>query len=802
MDERNFLGVSQLINTKKVKRFCLAPFLKSVLGVGIVLISTTHIFSDVSLDGFDTKSRVSGYEIEGKVVIEGTPVPIRGVSVVIGSFKERSDKKGNFSFKLGEGLYKLDASANGYTSKQISFHVTSNTSLVISLPLSTVITAENQDVYANRDKERLSFYTLGGDAVKTASESFLFADTVTSLQMLPGVVSNGSFDASMYIRGGASYEVGGTLDGVPIYRPYFWQNRISIFNPKLVETVDFYPGGYGAKNGQSLSGIIDVKTKDGSFTDPYSEIEYSLTEVNSYFTQPIEVNKSTWMASYRRTYYDVFSPLFISSSSGPVSMPYLQAFQSKYTDKLDEFTTFRLGAYYFNEGLDLPMDTFGDVSYDGQMVMNNTRVMLVSELDSVIDESFHNNAVMSLYWLTGYYEQTGDDLPMRQEWSDPAFIIRDDVTWTGVKNHTLEFGGILHVTSVSESGTYTVPQNPYEPESVTTNGTFEMEFPSTILGVYIQDSWDISGEHQIQSGIRVDISKIDEFDLNIGFQPRLSWKWTLDPSLLLKTYVGKYQQQPYRSNRNILSATEVDTIIADLEMEESVHYGVGFEKYLNEQLLLKAEVFYKDYTGVGVNSVDNYPERLMLNDGYGRAKGFELMIQQLSGGPIEGWLTYTYSKSERHDLDGWYSPDYDVEHSVNLFGSYNLSKTSKITLATKWSTGRPYTPVLGQQVNESGDVEYSEGDRFSERFGDYFRLDIWFEKDGAEVMIPIPFLPSEHKFLGIFPVYTFKGSQRFGLYNALNSQSPTEYFWDEEDNSSGFEVDYPRMPVIGTTIYL
>ena len=98
---------------------------------------------------------------------------------------------------------------------------------------------------------------------------------------------------------------------------------VSIFNAKIAQKVDFYPGGYDARGGQSLSGLIDVYTRDGNFKHSETELDANLTELNIYHTSPIQKDKSTTMISYRRTYYDLFSPLFVSSDSGTVNMPNL-----------------------------------------------------------------------------------------------------------------------------------------------------------------------------------------------------------------------------------------------------------------------------------------------------------------------------------------------------------------------------------------------------------------------------------------------------------------------------------------------
>lgn len=121
-----------------------------------------------------------------------------------------------------------------------------------------VIKRKKKEVFSVSKQE------ISQQTVKYATVSNLFADPINSLKILPGVASNGSFSALMYVRGGGGNEVLTVVDNHYFQYPYFWGGRVSIINPKLVDTITFYSGGFPARYGQMLSGVIDVKTINGA----------------------------------------------------------------------------------------------------------------------------------------------------------------------------------------------------------------------------------------------------------------------------------------------------------------------------------------------------------------------------------------------------------------------------------------------------------------------------------------------------------------------------------------------------------
>jgi hypothetical protein len=122
----------------------------------------------------------------------------------------------------------------------------------------------------------------------------------------------------------------------------------------------------------------------------------------------------------------------------------------------------------------------------------------------------------------------------------------------------------------------------------------------------------------------------------------------------------------------------------------------------------------------------------------GKAYGLELMIKK-SLGRLNGWLSYTYSRSflqtksefESENInDGeFYPSNYDKPHAINFIGNYKISRRVNFSLNTVYSTGRPITlPVAKFEIGGASRIFYSERNQY--RIPDYFRMDASLNLEG------------------------------------------------------------------------
>ncbi|MFA5928924.1 MAG: TonB-dependent receptor, partial [Candidatus Margulisiibacteriota bacterium] len=426
------------------------------------------------------------------------------------------------------------------------------------------------------------------DTARLADSSGIF-DAMTSLQMLPGVGSNGGLDATMYIRGGEGYQLVSFLDKTPIYRPYFWGGGVSLFNSRLVKTVDFFPGGFGVEYGQSLSGIIDVKLRDGDMYQPHSELDISSLEANYFNSVPIEEGKSALWIDYRRTFYDLLAPFYINSEQ-PVQMPFLQTLQIKYSAQPNARNKLWLDLAYFNDGMKVPADMLADNgNSSGYSNYNIQRLLAGFGWETVISTQLQNALLLSFGQDEGGYFR-GGEYRNEEKFSLKPMTLSSDLTYIMNRAHVLKLGFNWHQEKYQEE----VAGNDINYGAIVS----AYQAKIALSAFYLEDNWQISDKYRLTSGLRLDNSAIGDHPGSSILQPRISLISDLADQTRLRVYAGKYVQSVFLADRDLNG----NYSLADLKPETAVHYGLGLEKYLARDVLLKAEVFYKEYRSLAYGS--------------------------------------------------------------------------------------------------------------------------------------------------------------------------------------------------------
>ena len=147
---------------------------------------------------------------------------------------------------------------------------------------------------------------------------------------------------------------------------------------------------------------------------------------------------------------------------------------------------------------------------------------------------------------------------------------------------------------------------------------------------------------------------------------------TLSEDTTIKAYYGAYSQQLFKANSIFNGDNDndngnifLDYQAADTDMEYADHLGIGAEYYFNPLLMLKAEIFKKNYYNLAITR-ESLQETIYYTGGKGFAEGVELLLHQLPMDIFNGWVTYTYSRTRRWDEQGWYSPEFDLTHMLSL----------------------------------------------------------------------------------------------------------------------------------------
>ena len=124
-------------------------------------------------------------------------------------------------------------------------------------------------------------------------------DLVNYLVTLPGVVSVGDQGGQFFVRGGEPTQNLVLLDGMLVYQPFHLIGFYSAFPSSIINVVDVYAGGFGAKFGGRLSSVISVASRNGNKRRFEGELSVAPFVSAARIEGPLARNRVSFMYSGR-----------------------------------------------------------------------------------------------------------------------------------------------------------------------------------------------------------------------------------------------------------------------------------------------------------------------------------------------------------------------------------------------------------------------------------------------------------------------------------------------------------------------
>ncbi|MDH3251756.1 MAG: TonB-dependent receptor, partial [Ignavibacteria bacterium] len=212
-----------------------------------------------------SQSHVSALSITGSVYDEdGAPIPYVNVFLLKTTSGAMTNEAGKFVIRLDrEGEVNLVASCVGYEKYTATVVVRAPVDLKITL-VGMAVKADEVVVTASSygsEKEK-GIVMSSMDVITTPGGA---ADIFQSLKTLPGLTQV-SESAELYVRGGDPIETVTLVDQASLYHPYTFESAFggifSSLNTSSISSMFFSSGGFSAKYGNVLSGVLAVETRD------------------------------------------------------------------------------------------------------------------------------------------------------------------------------------------------------------------------------------------------------------------------------------------------------------------------------------------------------------------------------------------------------------------------------------------------------------------------------------------------------------------------------------------------------------
>ena len=549
-------------------------------------------------------------------------------------------------------------------------------------------------------------------------------DPLRAVELLPGVGRPAFGAGELIIRGSAPGDSEIFFEGATAPLLYHFGGLTSVVNGSLLESVDLYPGNFSARFGRRTGGILDVSFRDPATDGFHVRGEFSFIDTYLVLEGPVSETVSVAVAA-RRSLIDIVIARLDSDAIGVVAAPVYYDYQflgSWRPSDRDQVRWFIYGANdrtVFNQtdpgsgdptlrGRSGLTQRFTNVQLEWRRQISNRTTQELMVAYAPVTQDFSAGEI----GLDALLHQ----VQMRAEWrmrlGDRLHLI------TGADIQTTPFNVDYNGPNIGpqEGGGSLPPIDPSQIISVVNRGVLVRP------AGYVEFEILPIEKLRIVAGLRVDyFSEID----SVVVDPRLTTVYSVSENLRIKGGVGLYSQPP----SFVESIAEVGN--PDLDPIRSVHVGGGIEWDFRPGMLLDVEGFYKYLWNRVVGLPGGVPP-FYQNGGIGRIYGLELSLQLAPDDlPFFGYLSYTYSRSERRDLpgDAWRLFDFDQPHVLTASFVYLLPKGWSIGATFRLVSGNPATPVIGSVYNASTGVYTPVDGRLnSVRDATFHRLDFRVEK--------------------------------------------------------------------------
>ena len=697
---------------------------------------------------------------------------------------------GYYSITLPEGEADILISYIGYVTEKRSLVLRRDTLMNIQMDNNNIL--PEIVVTSNKSEAGIAATQMGAidipiGQIKSTPALLGEKDVLKTIQLMPGVQSGTEGSAGLYVRGGDADQNLILLDGIPIYKVDHLFGFFSIFTPEAMKKVTFFKGSFPARFGGRLSSVIDVRTNDGDMHKLHGSFSVGTLTSKIMLEGPIKKDKTSFLLTVRRTYLDLPSKLLMDKDS---QFDYYfydvnAKINHRFSDNDRLFLSFyggkdhMSGKYKGTYTYDSKTETETYTSHTNwgnnifwlrwNHIFNNKLFCNTTVAYNHYSSSLKNNDNTHTIEKTANYSSHYQSLI--KDWS-----FQNDFEFNPSPTHQIKFGTMYtyHAFHPEVLNSHLVEKG----NAIERDTTFANLSNSAIFAheasIYAEDNWQIGRRLKINFGVYPSLFHVHTTTY-FSMQPRVSARYQLNSLLAFKAaYTQMKQYIHLLTSLPIALPTDLWVPITQkIKPMSADQYSAGAYFTGIKNWELSVEGYYKKMNNVleykdGVSFYGNssrWEDKVEM--GTGRSYGIELLLQKTEGRNT-GWLSYTWSKSDRQFSKGGINDGkrfpytYDRRHHLVVVFNRHFNKKFDLHASWEFYTGGMATLALKQTAlidgEEAGYVPHRNNYR----------------------------LPSSHTLcLGCdFNKQSRRGlhTWSFSIYNMYGSMNPTFVLRDTDDS--------------------
>ena len=774
------------------------------------------VIQTITIGRSGTKLDNNKAKILGRVLDEETGEPISFVTIFITQTKTGAltDINGFFTFALSVGKYNAQLEYIGYEKNKYLLEVLSGGNFVVKMKKTAfqiqevVISGERQSNIRTKDP---GLDQISVKSIRSLPMMMGERDIIKVSGTLPGIVSVGEGSAGLNVRGGGYDQNAFYINRIPIYNTSHLFGFFPSFNSDIIKDFSIYKGHIPVQYGGRLASVFNITTRQGNRKRFSARGGISPVTGNIVLEGPIKKDTSSFLISARSTYSD-----WILSRLRDTTLNKSKANFNDLAGGVDwDFKKTQLSLFLYHSYDHLGLSNINSYSYSN------------SGASFIIGHNYTNSLRGELAFIASRYTfSTIDNLEIssasQHSYKMDHYETRLNFRHLLNEKNSLEYGTDIILYKLDRGNLL-----PYGEKSLISKVVLGKD-TGVESALFISDSYDIKPWLNLNLGVRyglftplgpvttytyseggpVDARYIND-TLTYGKNQVIRWyhepdiriaiKLETDENGSVKLAFNQMHQNLFMLNTNTSLAPNTQWKLADYHLlpskSDQISLGV-FRNLPKNGLETSAEVFYKhSYNNPefkdGADFVKNPLVETSVLQGNQKAYGIEVYIKR-SGHKLEGWLSYTYSRSliQINGEQSWnkinngevFPANYDIPHSLNVVLNYYYTRRIVLSSILTYQTGKPITyPESVYFVSNSPYIDYSKRNAY--RIPDYFRADFSLTFEGNL---------RKNKFM--------HSSLILNLYNATGRMNPySVYFKTEKGVIKSYMYSVIGVPIFTAT---
>jgi hypothetical protein len=722
-------------------------------------------------------SLVNAQVVRGLVTDKESGMPLPGVNVIIehsGTMHgAATDTDGRYLIEgVPLGRHTARASYIGYSEAE-------HTNLIVSPGRQAILdfkleesSAEMGEVVIAASKKSESVNQMATVSARTFSteESERFAGSLGDVSRMAtnfaGVQAANDAVNEIVIRGNSPGGLLWRLDGINIPNPNHYGDAdatagpVSMLNNNVLANSDFFTGAFSAEYGNALSGVFDLRTRNGNSEkfEFLGQVGFNGYELGA--EGPLGLGKrSSFLANYRYSTLALLAAMGVPMGTGN-AIPYYQDAVAKLhipAGKAGIFNVLAMGGNNHIDFIDSKRDTSEKKEsfyqeFESDLRSENALGLVAITHSAIISPKLHTKAAVAasrtyngtIIDSIGYLDRTIWPYYRGKNYRN-SYQLNFSASWRPGEKHRVLAGADTELRTFELDNKYYDTKTSSYRELATAQGSMRSARP------YI--SWQFRPVQKLSftAGLHSHILSLG--DGRPSIEPRAGVKWQLSPKDRIGAGVGVHTQSSalpiYYSASRLHDGSYVHPNKA-AGLTYSNHYVLSYDREFSTSLRLKTELYYQQiykalvdgnssssFSLLNTGSMTQYgtPDTL-ANKGTGSNYGIEITFEKFLDKGFYFLNTISVFQSEYKGSDNiTRSTAFNSNLCANLLigREYAMGKKKEAPKSRKFITtdaklnyalGKPYSPIDIETSRRKQTISYYDSRAYENRFPYYFRMDL------------------------------------------------------------------------------